>query len=210
MIREAFLATAEVALDLVRDRSVVARWSQPSALPGFTTGGLAAHLAGQVTRVDSALRSQSSPDSAVGLLEHYRRSEWVHSDRDSGINAAIRDSGERHAQAGPAGVAELAGAALERLRRSLPTEPPDRVVELPWAGWCLTVEDFLVTRVMELVVHSDDLAVSVDATTPALPGEALDVTIRLLSGVAAQRHGALAVIRAFSRVERAPGSVAAF
>jgi len=210
MIRSAFLATAEVALDLVRDRSVTARWSQPSALPGFTTGGLAAHLADQITRVDSVLRSQPSPDSAIGLLDHYQRSEWAHSDRDSEVNVAIRERGEQHAETGPDKVAELSSVALEHLRRTLPAEPPDRLVELSWAGWSLTLDDFLVTRIMEMVVHSDDLAVSVGVTTPKLPDDALDATIRLLAAVAARRHGALAVIRAFSRAERAPRSVTAF
>ncbi|HEX6075208.1 MAG TPA: maleylpyruvate isomerase N-terminal domain-containing protein [Micromonosporaceae bacterium] len=210
MIRQVFLATAEVVLDLVRDRAVGTRWAEPSALPGFTTGGLAAHLAGQVTRADSVLRGLPSPDSAIALLDHYQRSDWVHSDRDSEINVAIRESGERHAEAGQHGVVELTGAALERLRQRLPTEPSGRVVELPWAGWCLTLDDFLITRIMEMVVHSDDLAVSVDVDTPRMPGDALDATIRLLAAVAARRHGALAVIRTFSRVERAPGSVAAF
>jgi hypothetical protein len=76
--------------------------------------------------------------------------------------------------------------------------------------WGLAVDDLLLTRVMELVVHADDLAVSLGIPTPAMPAEATDATIRLLARVAAWRHGPLAVVRALARRERAPETIAAF
>jgi hypothetical protein len=83
-------------------------------------------------------------------------------------------------------------------------------VFLPWAGWSLSLPDFLLTRMMEIAVHSDDLAVSVDVATPALSDDALRPVLGLLSDLAVRRHGAAAVLRALSRAERAPASIAAF
>jgi hypothetical protein len=63
---------------------------------------------------------------------------------------------------------------------------------------------------MELAVHSDDLAVSVGTATPALRQSAVDTVIDLLSRLAVRRHGPTAVLRALSRAERSPATIAAF
>jgi hypothetical protein len=102
---------------------------------------------------------------------------------------------------------EAALADLEGLRDD--TGRP-AAVQMPWWAWSLSFEDFLVTRMMEIVVHSDDLAVSVDVEPPELPGSVLEPVLSLLVGVATLRHGQAAVVRALSRAERAPASIAAF
>ncbi len=81
---------------------------------------------------------------------------------------------------------------------------------MTWWQWSLSWEDFLVTRMMEITVHSDDLAVSVGIDPPELPGAVLEPVLSLLVGVATLRHGQAAVVRALSRAERAPASIAAF
>ena len=80
---------------------------------------------------------------------------------------------------------------------------------MPWWDWSLSFEDYLVTRVMEIVVHSDDLAVSVGVEAPALPEPVLGPVLALLVGISLRRHGQAAVVRALSRRERA-GDVSAF
>lgn len=77
--------------------------------------------------------------------------------------------------------------------------PTDRVVDL--GGWGLAVDDFLLTRVVELVLHADDLAVSAGVSTPELPAAASGATIELLVRVAAWRHGPIAVVRGLARRE---------
>jgi hypothetical protein len=89
----------------------------------------------------------------------------------------------------------------------LPTEPGDRVVFLPWGPWSLRLDDFLITRMMELAVHSDDLAYSVDTDTPELPDAVLEPVLGLLTALAVRRHGQPAVLRALSRAERAPDRI---
>ena len=81
---------------------------------------------------------------------------------------------------------------------------------IPWQGWALTVDDLVTTRLMETIVHSDDLAASVGLPTPEFPEPALTPVLGLLSGVAVRRHGQSAVVRALSRPQRAPEHVSAF
>ena len=87
--------------------------------------------------------------------------------------------------------------------------PADPVL-IPWQGWALTAHDFLVTRLMEMLVHSDDLAAGLDVPTPQFPDEAVRLVLGLLTAVAVERHGQTALVRALSRPQRAPDSVSAF
>jgi hypothetical protein len=87
---------------------------------------------------------------------------------------------------------------------------PDRPVLIPWQGWSLTRDDFLVTRMMEITVHSDDLAASVGVTAPTLPDEVLGPVLAVLTRLAVRRHGQSAVVAALSRAERAPARINAF
>ena len=64
-----------------------------------------------------------------------------------------------------------------------------------WVSWTLTLDDFLVTRMMEIAVHSDDLALSVGIATPPLQAAVLDPVLTLLTGLAVRRHGPTAVLR---------------
>ena len=210
MIRDAYLSAAGVAATLLRDPAVSARWSQPSALADYSVAGLACHLAYQITRTVPTLAAPPG-DSAIQIpvLEHYTRNAWVTSGAEGADNVQIRRANEQRAAATTAqALADEVDAAVAELQRVVPAEPAQRVVDL--REWGLTVDDFLLTRVMELVVHGDDLAVSIGVPTPEMPPEATAATIRLLASIAAWRHGPLAVVRALSRRERAPESISAF
>ena len=88
--------------------------------------------------------------------------------------------------------------------------PDEELVALPWIkDRVMTLEDFLTTRLLELVIHTDDLAVSVGVPTPQAPDSAYERVIALLTQLAVRRHGQVAVLRALSRAERAPESISA-
>ena len=74
----------------------------------------------------------------------------------------------------------------------------------------LSLGECLLTRLVELAVHADDLAVSLDLPTPDVGDQAMDLVITALSRISRQRHGSLAILRAFSRRERMSSNVAAF
>ena len=99
---------------------------------------------------------------------------------------------------------------LERLPDVLAAADPEAAVLIPWQGWSLTMNDWLVTRQMEIVVHSDDLAASAAVPTPEFPESVVTPVLALLTGVALRRHGQVALVRALSRPQRAPASVSAF
>ena len=122
----------------------------------------------------------------------------------------IRRGGEREAADGAAALAAKTGTTVGALRSALPAEPADRLVRPSWVSWTPTLDDFLVTRMMEIAVHSDDLALSAGVATPTLPPAVLDPVLDLLTQLAVRRHGPTAVLRALSRSERAPGTIAAF
>jgi hypothetical protein len=83
------------------------------------------------------------------------------------------------------------------------------VIQLPWGPWALSLDDFLVTRLLEVAVHCDDLAASIEVETPTLPTGGLDRVIGVLCEMAARRYGQSALIRTLSRTERAVKTIAA-
>lgn len=209
-IREGFLSAADAVVTLLGDEAVAAAWDEPSALAEFRVSGLAGHLASQVTRMPLVLAAPVPDEPPRSVVEHYLHSAWIEAGIDDEVNVNIRRGGEQEAAEGPAALAERAAAALAEARRALAAEPADRVVRLPWANWSLTLDDYLLTRLIECVVHMDDLAVSVGLPTPSLPPEVIEPVLDVLTRVAVRRHGPVAVLRALSRSERAPTTIAAF
>ncbi|MCA2224802.1 maleylpyruvate isomerase N-terminal domain-containing protein [Nonomuraea aurantiaca] len=209
-IREFYLVAASSAVALLREPAVAAAWEKPSALTEFSVAGLAAHLAHQIVRVDSLLDDGGPIGEPIPLIEHFTRSPWVQAGLDHESNVGIRRAGELAAADGPAALAAKAGELFDRQRVALPAQPGDKVVYLPWSGWSLRFDDLLLTRLMELVVHSDDLAASVGVETPELPPSVVEPVVELLARLAVHRHGATAVIRTLSRAERAPATISAF
>jgi hypothetical protein len=208
MIRDAFLDSAEVTATLLHQPVLADRWSTPSALADFSTGGLARHLANQLTHTVTYLATAPG-QSAIPVLDHFTGNAWVTSGADSADNVDIRRRSEDAATRTTAmDLADTVDAALADLSETVPAQPPGRIVNL--GEWGLKIDDFLLTRVLELVIHTDDLAISLGLPTPPMPDAATEATIRLLSRIAAWRHGPMTVIRALSRQERAPTSISAF
>lgn len=209
---DAFLAAARAARALVAEPAVAQAWPQPSSLPGFTVGGLAAHLGAQVVMAAGLLTAPPPEGEAevVPALQHYARASWVRADRDADVNVAIRDRGEELAREGHGALLAVVDEALVALDAGLPAADLARPVPTPAGPWALPLGEALLTRAMEITVHLDDLAVSVGRPAPDLPDEVVAPVLRLLVVVAARRHGQTAVLRVLTRPDRAPASVGAF
>ncbi|MBM7774215.1 hypothetical protein JOD54_004419 [Actinokineospora baliensis] len=210
MSTDAFLSAARTALTLLRDPAVTAAWDKPSALPEFGVSGLAAHLAYQVLVLPEVLADPIPDEPRIALLDHYSHAAWINEDIDGETNVRIREGGNRLAEGGPVALADRVEAALEEIIAALPTSSGRTVRMRLWGAWSLSLEDMLITRTMELVVHADDLAVSVDVPTPDFPTHTTTVVVDLLTALSLRRHGPIPVIRALSRAERAPDSITAF
>lgn len=207
---ETFLSAARIAAGLATGPEVADRWTEESACAGMTVGGLAHHLVGQAVTMVRLLSAPPATEEPIALLEHYARAAWVTADHDDEVNVGIREGSDAEAAGGPDALRELVETTLADLPAALRAPRDPDAVHIPWQGWALSAHDFLVTRLMETVVHSDDLAASVGVPTPEFPDEVLTPVLALLSALAVRRHGQSAVVRALSRAERAPGSVAAF
>ena len=212
LIAEAFLASARLAAQLATGPQVRDQWDAGSSCAGMTNGGLAHHLADQTANTVRLLAADPSELAPIPVVEHYRRAEWVWSGLDDEPNTSIRDGGNEDAQSGYDAFCAKVGADLETLPGTLAAaeeRSPDAVL-VPWQGWALSTHDFLVTRLMEIVVHSDDLAAGLGIPTPQFPDDAVREVLGLLSSVAVDRHGQTALVRALSRPQRAPADVSAF
>jgi hypothetical protein len=210
VIRDEFLAVGASAAQLLRDPAVAEAWSKPSALEEFRVSGLAGHLAYQVLAIPEIVAAPIPTEPTISVLDHYDRVEWIDAGLDDEISVRIRSGGDLVAADGPEVLADRLDAALEQLRADLPSIA-DRPVRISlWGPWSLMLDDMLLTRLMELAVHSDDLAVSVALPTPELPPSAVESVVGLLTRLSVRRHGATAVLRTLSRAERAPRTITAF
>jgi hypothetical protein len=209
--RSDFLVAAQSALELIGQVEVVQKWGEPSALAELSVGGLAAHLGEQILPVHAALTAGTNvtDEEPVSLLEHYDRVAWANTGIDDQSNVTIREGAEQHAAPGHDALMKSLEHAMRDIRTAFDALVLPPAIRMPWWDWALSFEDYLVGRVMEIVVHNDDLAVSVDTPPPLLPEEVLGPVLALLVGVSLHKHGQAAVVRALSRSERA-GNISAF
>lgn len=199
-VQKTFLDTGRVAADLLARPEVEAAWDGPSALRGFTVRGLAGHLL-RATGSVAAYLDRPEPDGEPISAASYYSIAVDEPDLDSEIHRAIRQRGEEQAAGGYEAVRAEAYEVLDRLAQRLAAEPADRKVRA-YKDLVLRIDDYLVTRLIELVVHVDDLAVSAGVPVPKLPPEATGLAIGALVEAARVKHGDLAVLRALARRER--------
>jgi uncharacterized protein (TIGR03083 family) len=209
-LTDTVLGSARTVRDLALSDAVRDRWHEESACEGMTVGGLAFHLAGQARGLVRLLPEPPDDTEVISTREHYRRAAWANSDLAGDANVEIREGSDDQARAGYDALADRLEADLAVLPAALAGVDDDTPVLIPWQGWSLTARDFAVTRLMEMVVHADDLAASVGVETPAFPEPAVREVLGLLTDVAVDRHGQAALVRALSRPQRAPASVTAF
>lgn len=205
--RIAFVAACRTAFDLASRPEVADAWTSESSCEGMTVGGLAQHLLAQAEHVVRILGTEPSGDP-IPAIEHYRRAAWVRGDESA--NVGIRTSADDAAAAGHDAVLADIREVLDALPDALSAPRSPDVVNVSWQRWTLTTDDFLLTRSLELVVHSDDLASSVGLPTPPMPERVVGPVLALLTSLAVERHGQAALVRTLSRPQRAPRVVSAF
>lgn len=204
-----FLDAAGTAEQLIGSTAVADRWEDASALEGYSVGGLAGHLARAVLTVEHYLDQpvpDGAPTDAAGYLV---RALASHDPVSSDFHGRVRQRGEQVASRGQeALVAELREARLVLTDRLAAVESGRHLAVLD--GTVLPIEEYLETRLVELVVHLDDLAVSVAQDGPGdLPAAAFETVAAVLARVAVRRAGPLATIRSLARRERHPEAVRA-
>jgi uncharacterized protein (TIGR03083 family) len=208
MVTEAFLSAATTVSGLLRSSALTSRWTEPSALREFRISGLAGHLARAVFNVETYLARPLPAGVPMDAVSYFLEAADG-TDLTSADNRQIRERGE--ADAGPSADDLVAryDAALARLAAELPALDGARPVPMV-GGRVLTLDECLITRLVELLVHADDLAVSLDVPTPDFDDEAADLVVTALARTARRRHGTVPVLRGLARHERGGARIAAF
>ena len=198
-IRDLYLQVAGVTTELLADPAVVAHWDDESILPQFAVSGLAGQLAPSVLQVEWYLDADVADAEVITAGQYYVGLVGV-TDPASELNTGVRRRGDEEAMDGPNALVERTDAAVARLTTRLPAEPSNRCLNA--FGRTLLLDEYLKTRLVEMTVHMDDLALSVGLAPPEAPPDAYGVAIETLVGVATLRHGSLAILRALTRHER--------
>lgn len=196
-----YLRAADVAVALIAQAPVAARWCQGSVLEGLSVGAVAAHLARAVLQVEWLLDAPAPGGPLISAATYYAQLEGT-SVAASQLNIGVRSRSDSAAQQGPAALVAQAQASLARLHQRLLREPAHRRVAVAHRpGQELVVEEYLKTRCVELAVHTEDLAISVGSSVRA-PGPAVGIAADVLVQAARQRHGDAEVLHALARRER--------
>ncbi|WP_165942756.1 maleylpyruvate isomerase N-terminal domain-containing protein [Micromonospora sp. KC721] len=205
-----FLATAAVVSALLHDSRLADRWTQPSALRDFRISGLAGHLGRAVFNVERYLDAPVPAGvDQIDAVRYFLTAGDPQAGPEDPTQRHIRARGEQAAGTGATDLADRFDAARARLEPRLADLPSEHPV-LVFDRWAMPLDQCLITRLIELAVHLDDLAVSLGVPTPDIPDEAADVVVTTLARIARAHHGTVPLLRALSRRERAPGVITAF
>jgi hypothetical protein len=202
-----FDATSSVA-DLIASPVVGGHWGDGSCLEGFTVGGLAGHIVCSVQDLADLLE-RPLPEGArvVTPAEFFGANKPNGPVLDDPIAKFIVDDGERRAELGQEAVMRSFHELVIRAEEVLGDLTATTVIptiRIPDGITRLGI--YLTTRVVELVIHGDDLAssVGIDWQPPFAAGA---LAIGMLLHIANEQHGAVEVLRALARTERASPDV---
>ncbi|GAA0664882.1 maleylpyruvate isomerase family mycothiol-dependent enzyme [Streptomyces thermocarboxydovorans] len=147
-----------------------AQLALPTRLGDWTVRELAVHLAMGVDTVRRGLEREEPARAELTLLD------WPSvTARGSHLIA----EGARDLAAAQRDLDALYAETEERLVKALDQAPGDRLIAVRTGAMTLT--DFLVTRTVELVVHTDDLNAAVPGLDVPLERQALAACTRLLA-----------------------------
>ncbi|HEV8296166.1 MAG TPA: maleylpyruvate isomerase N-terminal domain-containing protein, partial [Acidimicrobiales bacterium] len=162
---DAFLDATRHAGQVLTSPEVGAAWTRDSALPRMTVGTVAGHLFLVVRRVDKHLDEPEHVVTGVDAIERYR---WLRVERPEDLDRTdhciVRADGDRVAAWGWSAVATAYNERARKLNVRLAARCPTSVV---LETGVMDFQSYLVTRVVELLVHGDDLATSVGISSVA-------------------------------------------
>lgn len=201
---DVFLAGAAAVRAAVGSEAAGAAWDEPSVLEEQTVGGLAGHLARTGGWIVPEYLDAGPPDGPIDFDDagdYYAR---LMEQMDDDGHRAIRERGAALAAPGQAALVGELDARLAGLPARL-AALDDEATVAAYAGLTMRVRDYLVTRIVEQVVHLDDLARSLGVPGWPVPPTGVDLTLAVGVDVARRRRGDAAVLRALYRAGEADG-----
>ncbi len=194
-----FLQGAHVIVGAVGDDAVGLAWNDASVLAGQAVSGIAGHLArGGVWVVGDYLDGgvptgapdfDSAADYYAGVADRLTEDD----------HRAIRERGAAIAAVGQGALVAMLSERLATLEPQLRSQPVDRLVAVI-AGKTLRLDEYLKTRIIEQVVHLDDLTRSVGRAEGWPVAPAAEALVIAVGGeIGRRRHGGAAMTRALYR-----------
>lgn len=194
-----FLSGAEVVRNAVSDPLVAAAWEQPSVLEEQRVGSLAGHLArGGVWVVGDYLDASGIDDESVDVESAAEYFEVTTRAASIDDHRAIRDRGAAIAAAGADDVAAELTQRLALLHGSLSGADVGLVLGVA-GGLRIRLEEYLLTRIVEQVVHLDDLARSVGRAPWPYPTDGAAQALSVGWSIAHRNVAPTALLRALYR-----------
>lgn len=199
IVRSLVVEAVEAAAELMSRPSVGAAWDEPSALAGMTVGGLAAHLVrGAGATIAYLDRTPVDAEPEGDLLTPVT---YFHAALDSPIHEQIKQVSEDESAIGHQATAAKCAELATKLGRRLVDEPADRLIGA-LGGRMLTLDDFCRTRLIEVLLHLDDLSISVGERRPETNPSGVAIVIDIVGNIARHIHGDWKVAYALARSER--------
>ncbi|MGI5376539.1 sterol carrier family protein [Streptomyces sp. CA-251387] len=162
-----------------------AQLALPTRLEGWTVRDLAAHVTMAVETVSRNLDRDEPAKAELALLDW----PFATAARAGDIADGTRDLAAAHPD-----LDALYARTEERLTRKLADAPGDRLLAARTGA--MTLADYLVTRTVELVVHTDDLNAAVPGLDIPYDRQALAACTRLLAdALAAKAPGGSTEVR---------------
>lgn len=199
-IAATWVAGARAVLAALDQQAVSSAWDRPSVLADQAVSSLAGHLARGGVWVVGDYLAGDVPTGEADIASAAAYVDDLVSSLTDDDHRGIRDRGAAVAAVGHPHLVRTLRSRLEELAPRVGEESPDRLVAV-FGGLTIRFEDYLVTRVVEQVVHLDDLARSIDGATVEVPGAARALADALGLEVLRRRHGDDAVTRVLYRRE---------
>jgi len=202
LLRGAWLECAKISIDLVGDERVGARWEDPSCLPDMSVGQVAGHLSHSgVFIVEEALAKTPSP--AGTALSASRILSGAPLDADDPKHDDVRIVAASQSANGQTDLVAHLMSSVQRIEPELMMRDDDTIIAFPWGpGVPMTMRELLRSRIVELAVHLDDLAVSVEIDDLTLPEATVILAGEVAVVIDVERYGATEVLRALCRRQR--------
>lgn len=205
-IVDAYLGAVDWLRSILGRPEVADAWAEPSVVADYTVGGIAAHAVHSVLWLEQLLRdSEPAGLRPVNIAEFFGANRVEGSVDPDPFSASLRAAAEAFALTGAPVVIAACTASRDGLVALLTAAPANRAVPVVRvAGGRVSLQDYLRTRVLEVVVHADDVACSVPGLLVAdPPPAAIDVSLGVCLEMARVRTGGVGALRAFTRAERA-------
>jgi len=176
--RDAVAAQADAAFHALQMLDAI-DWSRPSVLDGWTVAALGCHIAISLQRITEVTGhpTDERPLSVAEYIAGYAASSAEIADREADTAARLS----------PADILAEVRTRRDEAKATLEAGIGGDAIFLA-PGGPMRYDDYLVTRVLELVVHTDDLGRSVpDQRPPEIDRGALRLVTRLLADILAAR-----------------------